>query len=1208
MIAKFDSYKRFETPLMYVCNPGCVLRNGLLSNVAGVLNDVGDVELNPTFNAVSELNFRAYKVRCEDPEENAYRHALYQSLKNKRLIYLEDIGFFVIKNVKEGERNKQKYKDISAGSCELELQSKEIPYIANGTYKFYTGEAGSPGLIEMVFAPAPMWSIGHIDAAVSDRYRTFEDVDVSLNILGFTLDQLQDAYECIFIFDIENRIVDIYDQANYVRPTDIHITNADLINQLDVEESSDDLYTAIRVTGDEELSINAVNPLGTNVIYRFDYYLDWMTPALSEKVRAWQELVKSCYDEYYALQLSRYESLTELSALEAERDRIKTQLEMYIRCRENIVAEASYDDIKAYNDIIIEAGGIPIPDDVSYMWIKFADDAYGTNLTEDPYGKNYIGIAYDMPSSVPSFTSSDYQWSTFRNGETFSRTVNGETVYTWIVFADSVTSGMSSDPDGKKYIGIAEDRGSPDKSDDYSTYTWALLNTGNLGVPQVLAKIISLVEQTEEDLAAIEADIAGLNEIINTKNDRVALIQNDVAIKNYFSAAELEELSNYISEGSYSDEYVTVTESMNYADRFAQMKLLYDRAQTQLEKISTPTQQIKVDVENFIFQKEFADWSEQLETGCLINVELEADDVAALFLCSFSVNYSDKKLSMTFGNRYNRFDPKALFENVLGDISKTANTLSYIKDTIYPIKNGEFNAMREALETSRTLSKNAVLSSSNEQVTIDDTGYTGRRKLPDGTIDPKQIKINGRNIVFTDDAWETCKTAIGELILSDGATAYGINAEVLLGDIIMGNELHILNDKGEDMFKVTEDAAVLRIGDTFAEKSETISKVDVEYCRTTSSTDPPDDSNMTVAWSTSAPPWASGEYIWQRTVTTYGEGTVAYSDATCILGAQGEAGRGISSTTIYYALSDSVDEPPTEGWSDIFPSSMDEGKHLWTRTLITYSDGEVSEFYSVSTSGIGIDTIVEEYYLSTSDTEQIGGTWTNTPPVWSPDTYIWTRSHIYWDNGSDEVTEPVLSNTWNQMGAAIGDCATEININKRGIEQNTAFYQELYGMVAKINAYIQTGVINVDEDGKTSFGVKIGENFASTDAYIISGSTEYSSGWLSNTDGGIALVPMEAIIYTVKTPGAYQGKHYRWNGESYEETSSEGTLSSVFTSSELGFYDTGEKTAYFSNKNLNVRTVRTNKILLSEDVISDTSSNNWQIGIDNGFYLKWVGA
>ena len=242
------------------------------------------------------------------------------------------------------------------------------------------------------------------------------------------------------------------------------------------------------------------------------------------------------------------------------------------------------------------------------------------------------------------------------------------------------------------------------------------------------------------------------------------------------------------------------------------MKILYDRAKGRLERVSRPTQEFSVDVENFIFIKEFSEWSEQLETGCLINVELDTNDVAALFLSNITINYDDHSLNMTFGNRFNKFDPKSLFDNMLGDISKSANTLNYIKEILYPIKNGEFNAMKEALQTSRNLTMNAALSSTNEEVVIDSSGYTGRRMRPDGGYDPNQIKITGRNVVFTDDAWKTCKLAIGELSFGDGSSAYGVNAETIIGDIIVGHNIHIINDEGKDVFRVLDDKIVAEVG------------------------------------------------------------------------------------------------------------------------------------------------------------------------------------------------------------------------------------------------------------------------------------------------------------------------------------------------------------------------------------------------------------
>lgn len=1015
MIARFDSYRNFETPALYVCNPGCKLVNGMLTNTAGILTDVTDIELVPTFNATSELNFRCYRIKRDNQEENAITYTLFKSLQNRKLIYVEGIGFFVITSVEDGfDRTKGTYKDITAESCEAELRQKGLPYFEDGTYPFYSADAGTPGIINILLQSAPLWSLGTIDSTVAEKYRTFEDVDFTKNILGFMLEELQDAYECIFVFDIINRIVNIYDQANYVHETNIHLTKEDLINSISIKETSDELYTALNVKGDNELSINAVNPLGTSVIYNFNYYLDWMTSALREKVVAWQNLVSNNLQTYYNIQVSRFGNLTSLSTLTAERDAINTELTMYRRCRENIVAEGNNDDIAAYNAVIASIGGVEIPENQGYLWVMFADDANGTNITYDPYGKNYIGLAFDKNSSIASFIASDYTWRTFRGGQSFPRTVGGSTKYTWIVFADSVVSGMSNNPDEKAYIGVALDRSSSTKSTNYDDYSWTVISSAGTGISEALGTINDLIATKEEELAAKEAEVSAMNATIESQNAAASAIQSQVAIQDYFTDDEMDELSNYIIEGTYEDEYITVTDSMTYEERFEQMKTLYDRSVLQLEKASQPTQEFTIDVENFLFVKEFEQWSEQLETGCLINVELDDDDVAMLFLTSFSVNYEDRKLSMTFGNRYNRFDTQALFNKVLGNISRNSNTLSYIRSTIYPIKSGEFDEMKEALDTSRTLTKNSVLASTNEQVIIDDTGYTGRRKLPDGSLDPHQIKINGRNIVFTDDAWETCKTAIGEIILGDGASKYGINAEILLGEMIYGGELHIINEEGVDMFQVTEDRAILRLGNEFVPKAE--------------------------------------------------------------------------------------------------------------------------------------------------------------------------------------------------YNADMSNVSTQIEANRAGITQNTEYFEDLNGQLSQINAYIQTGVISKDENGSVTYGVKIGQNLASMDAYVRSGTTALSASWLSATNGGTALTPNDSVLYRIQSAGTYYGKTYRWNGSSYEEAESAGTLSSVFTSSELGFYDTGEKTAYFSNKALNVKTIRTGGMLLSNNVMTDVTTNSWLIGTDNGYYLKWVGA
>lgn len=52
---------------------------------------------------------------------------------------------------------------------------------------------------------------------------------------------------------------------------------------------------------------------------------------------------------------------------------------------------------------------------------------------------------------------------------------DGKTYFTWIKYADSPTSGMSDNPTGKKYIGIAYNKLTDTESTNYADYTWSLI-------------------------------------------------------------------------------------------------------------------------------------------------------------------------------------------------------------------------------------------------------------------------------------------------------------------------------------------------------------------------------------------------------------------------------------------------------------------------------------------------------------------------------------------------------------------------------------------------------------------------------------------------------------------------------------------------------------------------------------------------------------
>lgn len=146
-----------------------------------------------------------------------------------------------------------------------------------------------------------------------------------------------------------------------------------------------------------------------------------------------------------------------------------------------------------------------------------------------------------------------------------------------------------------------------------------------------------------------------------------------------------------------------------------------------------------------------------------------------------------------------------------------------------------------------------------------------------------------------------------------------------------------------------------------------VSFVDVEYYLSTSPT-----SLSGGSWSTTAPTWVNGKYMWSRTVTTDGAGNRTYSpnqNGVCIAGAQGATG----------AKGDKGDTGGT---------------------------------------GKGVKSIVEQYYKSTSATAMSGGSWSTTYPGWENSKYIWTRSVItYTDNTTSTTTAVCVTGSKGDTGA-----------------------------------------------------------------------------------------------------------------------------------------------------------------------------------------------
>ena len=122
-----------------------------------------------------------------------------------------------------------------------------------------------------------------------------------------------------------------------------------------------------------------------------------------------------------------------------------------------------------------------------YTWVKYADDASGTNLSDFPSGKAYLGIAYNKTSATESTTAADYTWSLIQGSQGIQGAtgIDGATTYTWIKYGTSITgAGLNDSAVGMTHIGIAVNKLTATESTVATDYTWALIkgDTGAQGI------------------------------------------------------------------------------------------------------------------------------------------------------------------------------------------------------------------------------------------------------------------------------------------------------------------------------------------------------------------------------------------------------------------------------------------------------------------------------------------------------------------------------------------------------------------------------------------------------------------------------------------------------------------------------------------------------------------------------------------------------
>ena len=347
-------------------------------------------------------------------------------------------------------------------------------------------------------------------------------------------------------------------------------------------------------------------------------------------------------------------------------------------------------------------------------------------------------------------------------------------------------------------------------------------------------------------------------------------------------------------------------------------------------------------------------------------------------------------------------------------------------------------------------------------------------KLTAGKIDAGVIEVvnlNAANItVGTINGVQIAPGAIDksklDSLLTDWISSTDTDVDKALKDAGLASSAAATATSTANAASSTASSAKSTADSALTAANASVAKVEMEYYKSTSATSLAGDS-----WSTTQPTWTEGIYIWSRNKTTSKAGTVTYSAAACITGntgSQGDSGaRGNNTYSSSYECSAnqssiffsdltpkvSASNPPKVGDLVITPAG-----NIYEIASVTVNSGTNNGggFYSTGSSklgnikgsqgpqgvkgdtgatGKGVKSIVPQYYLSTSNSTQTGGSWSNTEPTWASGKYIWTRSYITWSDNTTSTTTPILAAALNSANSTANSAVSIAN------GKTTAYYQ-----------------------------------------------------------------------------------------------------------------------------------------------------------------------
>ena len=778
----------------------------LSDQVIQTLGYATDITPQLAYNEVSTLEFSVPK------EVDGVLVPNYDKLVGWNLITWKDLGRFILMDPSIEYSDGYEMKHCQAYSLEFEWVFKQF-YLEEGVYNFWSPVSPEGTILGTIMDTVPHWSLGTVDSTLIGVYRSLEEQ--SGNLYDFVKSTLQESVGCIFEFDTLTRTVNVRDVSSRVKTQPIFLSKKNLLKEITVEEDSQNIITCADVNGAEGVTIIGVNPTGGNKLYNLDYFIDsgHFSGTIAQKWESWQTMLDNYQQYYYNVtierDLQRARWLVEnakMIKLNEDLDGLEQQQTAVIQSDDsnemknsqlaslNSQIAAKKQEIEVQQAAVDEAA--EAADELDAQLNEIQDElAFSNTFTDEEWGQIQKYIKED------TIEETTFVYPTVKAYNTSDESYEIEDTLCKV----GPEEGMPADSPGVTVTKIFNSY--------YPNKTLYSISGGHITMGNVSADIIKGSFERNQDGSFVTSYYLGKGTVGDNsfKSGCIALSGTcsspiddtvpDPDTPNSYATGTL--LQFTIQSG-----FVYVTGNLTiYQEHSVEWDLMAWGEDT-LAKLAYPTYTFSVDSANFLSLEDFDVFRENLELGTKCYLDLGQGQVLQPILIGVVCEYSDLSyLKLEFSSSYISSDPTFQMKDLLEQAVSMGKKVDYSKYTYSSfVSSGASTAVNDFINSALDVAKNNIMTATGQAITWNENGLRFRKWNTDRTdYEPEQMWAINNQLVFSDDGFDSVKTALGKIKVGD-VWMYGIAAEAVLGRLIAGNNLYIeaekTDDRGNSVFKV----------------------------------------------------------------------------------------------------------------------------------------------------------------------------------------------------------------------------------------------------------------------------------------------------------------------------------------------------------------------------------------------------------------------